>query len=534
MNWASVAATAAPVAAPAAPTDGPKPRIAVVDANALITQHGLLNLARFSDKCITTPEVLREVRDKQSRASLAALPFAIDTQEPAEDSVKAVVKFARATGDIHALSSADVRLIALAHGLEVAAHGGGHLHELPQMPTLPKKRVIDRKLLPGWGVEGGDWAEIDRLNEEEEAAAEAALGGGASRIASEIQALSLDDAVAAAAAAGGAPDGGAGAADGAGSEGDESEEESGDDDEEWETAAKSGAAARKKKRKEARKAAWEARQAAAAGAAAGGEQGEEQEEEGGEEEEEGEEDEGEEDYEGADACSLASDDDATAVSAAPTAPAAGGEGGGAGGGGGQEQEQADGRQFVSTVCILTADFAMQNVIMQMGLRLVTPDGRRITRLSRWVLRCTACFLVTKEMGRLFCPRCGNATLDKVQLVVGPDGSEQYGVKRKHILRGTRFSLPKPRGGRHRDLILREDQLLAKAHRLRKKKEKEELDPFAPEYGQDTWHQAAGLHYGNKGAAALMAGWKNNPNERKHIATNRRRNRGPLATFRGSL
>lgn len=41
--------------------------------------------------------------------------------------------------------------------------------------------------LPGWGVEGGDWAEIDRLNEEEEAAAEAALGGGASRIASEIQ-----------------------------------------------------------------------------------------------------------------------------------------------------------------------------------------------------------------------------------------------------------------------------------------------------------------------------------------------------------
>lgn len=54
---------------------------------------------------------------------------------------------------------------------------------------------------------------------------------------------------------------------------------------------------------------------------------------------------------------------------------------------------------------------------QMGLRLVTPDGRRITRLSRWVLRCTACFLVTKEMGRLFCPRCGNATLDKVQVCV---------------------------------------------------------------------------------------------------------------------
>ncbi len=31
-----------------------------------------------------------------------------------------------------------------------------------------------------------------------------------------------------------------------------------------------------------------------------------------------------------------------------------------------------------------------------------------------------------------------------------------------------------------------------------------------------------MHYNNKGAAALLAGWKNNPNERKHIATNRRR------------
>lgn len=34
-----------------------------------------------------------------------------------------MVKFARATGDIHALSSADMRLIALAHGLEVGGEG---------------------------------------------------------------------------------------------------------------------------------------------------------------------------------------------------------------------------------------------------------------------------------------------------------------------------------------------------------------------------------------------------------------------------
>ena len=50
----------------------------------------------------------------------------------------------------------------------------------------------------------------------------------------------------------------------------------------------------------------------------------------------------------------------------------------------------------------------------------------------------------QEQGRLFCERCGNATLGKVEVVVGADGMQQYGVQRRHNLRGTRFSLPKPR------------------------------------------------------------------------------------------
>ena len=50
----------------------------------------------------------------------------------------------------------------------------------------------------------------------------------------------------------------------------------------------------------------------------------------------------------------------------------------------------------------------------------------------------------QEVGRLFCPRCGNATVEKVEVLTGPDGQEQYGVRRKHVLRGTRFSLPKPK------------------------------------------------------------------------------------------
>lgn len=49
----------------------------------------------------------------------------------------------------------------------------------------------------------------------------------------------------------------------------------------------------------------------------------------------------------------------------------------------------------SGVSVVTADFAMQNVALQMGLHLLSPDGRRINRISRWVLRCSACFKVTK-------------------------------------------------------------------------------------------------------------------------------------------
>ncbi len=44
---------------------------------------------------------------------------------------------------------------------------------------------------------------------------------------------------------------------------------------------------------------------------------------------------------------------------------------------------------------------------------------------------------------MFCAQCGNAALDKVEVVVSADGVEQFGVRKRHILRGTRFSLPKP-------------------------------------------------------------------------------------------
>ena len=65
----------------------------------------------------------------------------------------AVTRFARATGDLHSLSAVDIKLVALAYTLEVAAYGADHLRVLPQPPRAKaRKRGSDAKRLPGCAI----------------------------------------------------------------------------------------------------------------------------------------------------------------------------------------------------------------------------------------------------------------------------------------------------------------------------------------------------------------------------------------------
>ena len=73
----------------------------------------------------------------------------------------------------------------------------------------------------------------------------------------------------------------------------------------------------------------------------------------------------------------------------------------------------------------------------MGLRLQSKGGAQITSLQRSVLRCDGCSNVCKSQSKLFCPACGHATLSKVSVTVGPDGTEHFGVRKRFTLRGTR-------------------------------------------------------------------------------------------------
>lgn len=54
-------------------------------------------------------------------------------------------------------------------------------------------------------------------------------------------------------------------------------------------------------------------------------------------------------------------------------------------------------RFESRVCCLTGDFGIQNVLLQMRLKLITPDGVRIQHLVRWGLKCASCFHITKQV-----------------------------------------------------------------------------------------------------------------------------------------
>ncbi|KAG2224974.1 hypothetical protein INT45_000095 [Circinella minor] len=136
-----------------------------------------------------------------------------------------------------------------------------------------------------------------------------------------------------------------------------------------------------------------------------------------------------------------------------------------------------------TVACMTSDFAMQNVLLQMNMNLVSTGGHRITKVKNWILRCHACFGVTSNMEKKFCPKCGNASLQRVSCSTNSKGQVTYYLKKnyQYNLRGTKYDIPKPQGGRQiNNIVLREDQReYVKAKQNRSKKGI--LDMFDPDF-----------------------------------------------------
>lgn len=149
----------------------------------------------------------------------------------------------------------------------------------------------------------------------------------------------------------------------------------------------------------------------------------------------------------------------------------------------QAQDEAGGTdtkeapQRTLQVATMTGDFAMQNVLLQMNLNLLsTKTCKRITNIKQTIFRCHACFQTSKDMTKQFCSRCGKPTLTRVTCTTNEKGEVKLHLKQNFQWnnRGNVFSVPKPtagtsnqkwkgaksgggQGGWGNDLLLAEDQ-----------------------------------------------------------------------------
>ena len=440
----------------------------ILDANAIINS-GPTSLAGLASVYVTVEEALLEVRDARARQVLAMLPFTINPRLPSESSIEAVRTFARKTGDLARLSRTDLLLLALTHQLEVEANGASHLRTEPlKVPTqagLHHKRELPAckffasatgcrngaacrfKHEERAGVEGGDAAlppggpvsDTGDAREEagstEEAAApgegdDAVLAAGLASLALEGggSADAAPDAVASplsgapfsssamGAVSGSALRGGLQMASRVGVPVAATDDAAG-------TPPVAGAAA---------PAIMPATDVAAFSTHA---------------------------LASVDAV-LVPDDDGDGAWITPAPPSAR-RAAAAASAAAATRPAAAAPARTSVVCV-TSDFAMQNVLLQMGLQLASAQGKLVREVKTWVLKCDACFNITDKMDRLFCPTCGNSTLARLGVSIAADGAPSYHYKRHRDFntRGTVFALPTPQGGRNGGgLLLREDQLL---------------------------------------------------------------------------
>ena len=120
---------------------------------------------------------------------------------------------------------------------------------------------------------------------------------------------------------------------------------------------------------------------------------------------------------------------------------------------------------INTACI-TGDFAMQNVLMQLGIKVLSVEkGLLIKQARQFVLRCIACYTITNNTTLMFCPSCGNLkTLKKVSVSVDENGQKKIHLnpKRPVRTRDLKLRIPRPRKGKYAlNPILASDQHVPK-------------------------------------------------------------------------
>ncbi|XP_062405070.1 RNA-binding protein NOB1 isoform X2 [Sardina pilchardus] len=467
--------------------DAAKVEHVVADAGAFLKKAPLQEIGKT---IYTLKDVVNEIRDKPTKRSLSFLPYTLIFKDPFPEHVRFVTEFSKKTGDYPSLSATDIKVLALTYQLELENVGSKHLKSEPDVkvkvsstqrhPEAPDNiagfhfphhktsephdgRQANRETQAHCTAESNNVISLDPNNVEftsfqfwrttlPDIEADILELLNVTEVKTQVQSpAKINDVISS------PTETGVDAMTAGDSEVSEKMESVHLSSEEHNTSTDSG----KGKDSEV---------------STGSQEGSE--EERGEEEEEEDED----------------DDD-------------GGDGGGWITPKNIKQVTLDGHNGkpaadVKVGCV-TTDFAMQNVLIQIGLNVLSVNGMLIKQTRNYILRCHACFKTTTNMNKTFCPHCGNNTLKKVAVTISEDGSTQmHFSKNPKVLnpKGMRYSLPKPQGGKHaNNPHLVEDQQFPQQRVSRKARQK--TDVFDPDYvagnspfmDNDIYSRSANLH-----------------------------------------
>ncbi|KAF7726824.1 Nin1 binding protein [Apophysomyces ossiformis] len=395
----------------------------VIDTNAII--HGM-SLKDLAEDFYTCPEVITEVRSAHSRDFLSRLPFEIRIENPSEESLRAVVEFSKKTGDYASLSIPDLKVLALTHMLEVRKNGTENIRKEPAnprptaLPTAPPP-APRRRAVQAPEVDEDGWEIVPVKGKAHKQNNKQKINDKPATKPNDVEEQTPTVK--------------------------EQQEEQKQEDHEEKSLNEASSTPENETAVIAEK--NEASIETVTDSLA----------------ETTMEDEEEEDD--SDAGEWITPDNLEEFRAKEL---------------GVTPEELRRTNKVDVAC-MTNDFAMQNVLLQMNLNLVSSGGYRITKIKNWVLRCHACYTVTSNMEKKFCPKCGNASLRRVSCSTNSKGEIRYHLKRNftHNLRGTKYDVPIPKGGRHaNNIVLREDQKeYIKAQQSRSKQKV--IDMFDPDF-----------------------------------------------------
>lgn len=110
----------------------PRVQSLVLDAAPLVTQAPLVGLA---EQFYIPVSVLAELRDARAREYLENLQMTgqiqLEVREPGAEAMQRVIAFAKKTGDYSVLSQPDLHVIALTYAIEVEKHGTSRIRSEP-------------------------------------------------------------------------------------------------------------------------------------------------------------------------------------------------------------------------------------------------------------------------------------------------------------------------------------------------------------------------------------------------------------------